>query len=376
MFWKRIIFGCMVLCLLGMAFPVRGMPLSAQSAISMERSNRRVLYEHNAHQKMGMASTTKIMTALIALEQGDLEEMVTVSEQAAGTEGSSMFLRAGEQIKLLDLLYGLLLQSGNDAAIAVAEHIGGDVASFCEQMNQKAEEIGAQNTHFSNPNGLAAEDHYTTAYDLALLTCYALEHPVFAEIVRTKQKRVPWEDRGYDRILTNHNKLLSLYPGSDGVKTGFTKATGRTLVSSATKNGFQVVAVTLRAPDDWNDHIRLLEDAFSRYRFVPVLMEGDFFRSIPLKKGEEDLVGLRVSKTIGILQGMEEEKEYTLQWSVPPEVRAPVFEGDVAGQAELWVDGVQVDQTEVYYDHTVLEKPRPSLWQSYGTMLAVWLQAK
>lgn len=200
--------------------PTHALGVSAQYACLIDSLSGKVLYEKNAYARHSMASTTKIMTALVALENGNMDDVVTVSANAAGTEGSSIYLKAGEKITLQNLLYGLMLESGNDAAIAIAEHIGGSVERFAEMMNEKAASIGANNTQFKNPNGLDEEGHYTTAYDLALITREALRNKNFAEIVATKQKTIRNLDESFPRSLSNHNKLLSLYSGCDGVKTG------------------------------------------------------------------------------------------------------------------------------------------------------------
>lgn len=221
-FVKRI-FSVLVLtaCVISCAKAAAAQPsVSAQSAVVMDAVSGRVLYDKNMEKRCGMASTTKIMTAITALENGNLEETVKVSASAAGVEGSSMYLSAGEEITLENLLYGLMLVSGNDAATAVAEHVGGSVEKFAVMMNEKAQAIGAVNTHFDNPHGLATDTHYTTAKDLATITAYGLKNDKFAEIVATKSKKVPWQGKSYQRQLTNHNKLLSMYEGCVGVKTG------------------------------------------------------------------------------------------------------------------------------------------------------------
>lgn len=265
----------LILAVILFLIPIKGQALSAASAILIDAGSGRVLFESNAYKKMGMASTTKIMTAIVALEKCKMDEVVTVSAHAAATEGSSIWLVAGEHIKMEDLLYGLMLNSGNDAATAIAEHISGDTKKFSELMNEMAGIIGAENTHFTNPHGLADENHYTTAYDLALIARYALQNPTFARIVATKSKTIPKENEKWGRILSNHNKMLLNYKGADGVKTGFTKATGRTLVSSATRDGMQIIAVTLNAPDDWADHAAMLDQGFAKY-------DGN----LPFKQGE------------------------------------------------------------------------------------------
>ena len=242
---------------------------SASSAILMEAESGRVLYEQNAHEERLIASITKLMTALVALESGhDLEETVTVGEACTRAEGSSLYLRPGEEISLKGLLYGVMLRSGNDAALAVAEHCGGSVEEFVGRMNEKAAQLGMVNSHFANPNGLNAEGHYSSAYDMALLARACLENEALAEIAATKSATVD------GRVLTNHNKLLWQYEGCIGLKTGYTEKAGRTLVSAARRGGMTLIAVTLNDPDDWRDHTALLDYGFSTYAPVTLTEEG------------------------------------------------------------------------------------------------------
>ena len=241
---------------------------SASSAILMEAESGRVLYEQNAHEERLIASITKLMTALVALESGhDLEETVTVGEACTRAEGSSLYLRPGEEISLKGLLYGVMLRSGNDAALAVAEHCGGSVEEFVGRMNEKAAQLGMVNSHFANPNGLNAEGHYSSAYDMALLARACLENEALAEIAATKSATVD------GRVLTNHNKLLWQYEGCIGLKTGYTEKAGRTLVSAARRGGMTLIAVTLNDPDDWRDHTALLDYGFSTYAPVTLTEE-------------------------------------------------------------------------------------------------------
>ena len=240
-----------------LAFPCYA--LSAEKAIVMDAQTGRALFEKNADSRSLIASTTKIMTALIVCEQCNVLDRMRIPKEATGIEGSSMYLKVGEVLTIQELLYGLMLQSGNDAAVALAIYCGGTVEGFAELMNDKAHQIGLQNTHFVNPNGLDAPDHYSTARDLATLAAYAMQNPIFSRTVSAKTVRAG------GRTFTNHNKLLWQYPGADGVKTGFTKKAGRILVSAATRDGRRLTAVTINAPDDWDDHKAMLDDGFNRY---------------------------------------------------------------------------------------------------------------
>lgn len=251
------------------------MSVSAESAVLMEQVSGRVLFEKNAHEKKRIASITKIMTALLAVESGKLDEMVTVSSRAFGTEGSSLYLQQGQKMKLKDLVYGLMLRSGNDAAVAIAEHVGGSLEGFELLMNQKAEEIGMENTSFTNPHGLDnTPNHYSTAYDMALLTRYAMNNKTYTKIAGTKNHKAPNPNEPWDYSWNNKNKMLKLYKYSTGGKTGFTKLARRTLVSTATKGDLSLIAVTLNAGDDWNDHMSLFDSGFKDYDLTEIMKSG------------------------------------------------------------------------------------------------------
>ncbi|WP_026906595.1 D-alanyl-D-alanine carboxypeptidase family protein [Paucisalibacillus globulus] len=236
--------------------------VSASNAVLIEQSTGRILFEKNAHEKSNIASITKIMTAIIAIESGKMEEMATASEKAVYTEGSSIYLKQGEKMKLEDLVYGLMLRSGNDSAVTIAEHVGGSEEGFVYLMNEKAKWLSMSNTHFDNPHGLDSDTHYSSAYDMALLMRYAMQNEKFQQI--TGAKSFKSESREYS--WKNKNKLLTVYyQYCTGGKTGFTKQTGRTLVSTATKDEMDLIAVTLNAADDWRDHMEMFEWGFEQY---------------------------------------------------------------------------------------------------------------
>lgn len=282
--------------------------VSAKGAVLIDVNSGRILYEKNPNQQMKIASLTKIMTAIVAIENGNLEDMVTTSDNAFGVEGSSIYLKKGEQLSLENMLYGLMLRSGNDAATAIAEHIGGSIEGFVYLMNEKAMYLGLTNTHFANPHGLDHEQHYSSPRDMAVLTAYALKNPTFKKIVSIKVKSAPMEGQTWNRKWYNKNKMLFKYEWADGVKTGYTRAAKRCLASSATKNGIQLAAITLNANDDWNDHIRMLEYGFNNYKQVELMKDkqiildanddveymvnGSFI--YPLKAGEEELINTKV----------------------------------------------------------------------------------
>ncbi|MBU5594265.1 D-alanyl-D-alanine carboxypeptidase [Amphibacillus sp. MSJ-3] len=235
--------------------------ISAEQAVLMDQESGLILYEKNTDNPQLIASITKVMTAIIAIEHGELTDQVKISQQAVSQEGSSIYLTENESMTLEDLIYGLMLQSGNDAAIAIAEHIGGSADGFVYLMNEKAKWLGMDETHFSNPHGLDADDHYSTAKDMAQLMRYAMEDDVFAEINRTKSYQA--KSRTY--AWQNKNKLLTnYYPYTIGGKTGYTKAAGRTLITVAEKDGTQLIVVTINDPNDWFDHMRLYEWGFEQ----------------------------------------------------------------------------------------------------------------
>ncbi|MBB6635446.1 D-alanyl-D-alanine carboxypeptidase family protein [Cohnella thailandensis] len=267
------------------SLPAVGSPavLHTQAVASslMDVASGRLLSQENGDKELRIASLTKIMTAIVAIENGKLDEVVTVSPRAAGKEGSSLYLKAGEKIKLVDLLYGLMLRSGNDAATAIAEHVGGSVEGFAYLMNLKAEELGMEHSRFANPSGLDQEGHYSSANDLARLASYALHNDTFRSIVRTKVKTAPNPNEKWEYKWINKNKMLLQYEGADGVKTGYTKKALRCLVSSATRNGQQLVAVTLNDRNDWQDHRRLLDYGFEKYPLETVIKKGETVAGYP-----------------------------------------------------------------------------------------------
>ncbi len=259
------IFIFILVTILTLSFPINTIAkpdITARNAVLIDQETGKVLYEKAAHDRHLIASITKMMTAIIAIESGKMEKKVTITNEAVYTEGSSIYLEKGEKIPLEDLVYGLMLRSGNDAATAIAEYVGGSVEGFAYLMNEKAEWLGMENTHFDNPHGLDSKTHYSTAYDMAILTKYAMNNSVFAEI--TSAKSYKSEQRTY--AWGNKHKLLThYYPYTIGGKTGYTKAAGRTLISIAEKNDIILIAVTLQDPNDWQDHIRLFDWGFDQY---------------------------------------------------------------------------------------------------------------
>ncbi len=258
------------------ALPVALTGVSARGAVLLEAESGEVVFGQNQNARLPMASTTKIMTALVALERLPLDTVVTITADSVGVEGSSIYLVEGEKLTLEQLVYALLLESANDAATAIAVAVAGNVEAFAGLMNQKAAALGLTDTHFVNPHGLDHDEHYTTAYELAQIARAALEDPVFRKICSTERKTIPLNGSEGTRVLVNHNKLLNSYDGCIGVKTGFTKKTGRCLVSAAERGGVTLIAVTLNAPDDWRDHTAMLDYGFGLYEAVTLGGEGFF----------------------------------------------------------------------------------------------------
>ncbi len=311
--------------------------ISAESAILIDADSGRVLYEKNAYEKRGIASTTKIMTALVVLENANLNDIVTVSYNAATTEGSSMYLKPNEKITVEGLLYGLMLNSGNDAATALAEHTAESVEEFAKLMNKKAKEIGMNDSLFANPHGLDNQNHYSTAYDMALLTKYAMKNETFKKISGTKNKIIQTLDDKY-KYLTNHNKLLSMYEYCSGVKTGFTKKCGRCLVSFSEKNGVKLVTITLNAPDDWNDHITLYNKYFDIYKHYNIVNISDYVASVNIKNAQEETLKLYTRKAINLTLSEEEYKKIKLEYKYNGTVEAPVYIGQIMGKVNVKLD--------------------------------------
>lgn len=252
---------------------VRGIETSARSAILMDLDSNRILYEKNIHEVRSVASISKIMTAVIAIESGKLDDKVIVGEEIKSAYGSGIYIQVGEELTLRDLLYGLMLRSGNDAALAIANYVGGSVEEFVSMMNKKAKEIKMVNTTFNNPSGLDQEKgNYSTAYDMALLTSYAMKLNDYKKITGTKKYTLTTNKNTYSWI--NKNKLLSIYKHSTGGKTGFTEIAKRTLVSTASKEDTNLVVVTLNDGNDWHDHQNLFEYGFNNYTTLPLLKKG------------------------------------------------------------------------------------------------------
>ena len=313
--------------------------LSARAAVLYEPETERFVYTKNADEKLGMASTTKIMTALVALENLDPDETVAIDDRAVGLEGSSIYLKHGEIMNAEGLIYSLMLQSANDAAAALAYHLSGSIEEFARLMNDKAKAIGLQSTNFTNPHGLDDKMHYTSARDLALITAEALKNEKFKQIVSTERIRVESSDSV--RLLTNHNKLLKNYDGCIGVKTGYTKRCGRCLVSAAVRDELTFISVTLDAPNDWSDHEKMLDLGYSLMRAEIVCAPGDFYYEIPIINGKRDYVSACCDSVRKVIS-YKTDSEIRSHVKLSRYFSAPINNGDVLGCVIFTRDGKEI----------------------------------
>lgn len=339
-------------------------PVSASGAILMEKNSGRVLFEKNADEIHRIASITKIMTAILAIESGKMNDVVTIKKQAVYAEGSSIYLQMGEKIKLEDLVYGLMLRSGNDAANAIADYIGGSIEGFVFLMNQKAEELGMTNTKFANPHGLDdSEDHYSTAYDMALLTRYAMNNKQYQKISGTKVYKFQRENGPQSWI--NKNRLLTeKYKYCTGGKTGFTKRAGRTLVTTAEKNGTELIAVTLKASDDWNDHITMYERGFKEYSLKTIIPKGTLAINTKGLKNKE----LYVKNTIIYPLSKKEYSDLQIEYKLHnPSILAKMNGGRV-GTAIFHFQDKAVEKVPIYIRQTH-KKHEESWWVKLKNIL-------
>ncbi|MBQ8202642.1 MAG: D-alanyl-D-alanine carboxypeptidase [Clostridia bacterium] len=336
---------------------------SALACVIIDENSGRVLLSHNAETALPMASTTKVMTALLALEDGDLDAPVTCSRNAFGVPGTSIYLAQGETLTLREMLMGLMLASGNDAATAIAEHIGGSVEVFCRMMTTRAAELGCKNTVFLTPHGLPCEGHYTTAHDLALIAREAMSHPEFREIVGTSRATIPWEGRSYDRVLNNKNKLLTTYEGATGIKTGYTKKAGRCLVFGAERDGMRIIGVVLNCWDWFNESARLMDIAFELYEAVTMLNAGDTAATLDVQNSDGCTVDAVLSADLTgvVAKGSLPQVEIDL----PSTLDAPVQAGQVLGMARLISNGVTVAESNIIAASDVERDDFPARWLMY-----------
>lgn len=334
--------------------------LTAKSAILIEASTGKVLFELHADERRPPASTTKMMTLITALEHGKLDDYVTASETASQTEGSTIWLSPGEKLKMLDLLYGVMLVSGNDATVAVAEHISGSVEKFSALMTQKAKAIGANNTNFTNSSGLPDPNHYSTAHDLATIAAYGYKNPMFNQIITASRHTMPWAGKDHDREIFNENKLLWQYDGANGVKTGYTDAAGRCLVSGAKRNGIQLIAVVLDSDYMWTDSIALLDYGFQQVRSQSYFTQGDVIRTVRVANGKTESIPLAVKNSVTVPVFEEGGVSgYQTVIEVPNRIEAPVQYGQKLGVAKTFYQGKEIAATDLV---AASSSEKKSLW--------------
>ena len=353
LFHKKICAILLMLAVFLFSSLAQGVSVSARSAAVIEMKTGAVLFEKNADERLGMASTTKIMTAICAIENGNPDDIVNITEEMTNIEGSSIYLKAGEKFTLEELLYGLMLHSGNDAAVAIAIHVGGDVPSFVHLMNETAKKIGLLDTSFQNPNGLYENTHYTTAKELALLTAYACQNELFSRIISTKSKTIGHFEGTQTRYLTNHNRMLKMFKGADGVKTGFTKQAGRCLVTSATREDMRLVCVTLNAPDDWRDHTNLLNDCFEKFTLKNLLEPYSISHTVPVTGGKDSSVP--ITNLEGVTQILEKESVDTIEYEIqtPHFFYAPIQMGTRAGTLLILKNGEEAERIPLMFAGSV-----------------------
>lgn len=346
--------------------------VSARAAVLMEQDSGRVLYARNEHRPMRIASITKIMTAILAIESGKLQDRVTVSSRATKTEGSSLYLKPGEHISLKDLVYGLMLRSGNDSAVAIAEYVGGSLDGFVYMMNEKAREVGMKNTLFRNPHGLDDhDDHYSTAYDMAALTRYAMKNPQFREISSSVLYRSPQEGEKWDRVWRNKNKMLRLYPYSTGGKTGYTKLAKRTLVSTAKKDGMGLIAVTLNDPNDWEDHASMFNWGYRNFDLTSIVRKG-VVDGIKLKAYKNKIEAARTFR-YPLLSTEKKDVRTSVTLYKPPK-SGKWKEGEVPkpiGKMKVMLGGDQLANLPLYYEGKGLVKEdRKNFWSVFKEVVS------
>lgn len=346
----------------GMEAPV----IQGKAAVLMDLGTGRILYAKNQHQRMPPASLTKIMTALLVVEDGHLQKKVRVSRKASETGESTLQLRPGETLTRLQLLYGLMLISANDAAVALSESVASSEDAFVRKMNRRAGELHLRDTHFCNPHGLEAEGHYSSAYDLAVITRKAMADPVFEEVVATKTKTLPWAGQPWDRYLWNKNRLLYRYPGAIGVKTGYTREAGNCVVGAAQRGNLKLIAISLNSPQVYDDLIKLLDYGFSQYqgKTIPVPEER---LQIAVKQGVIDKIQLQPKHRPVVALRPGETGHLSYRVVEPDSITAPVKKNERLGTLKIYLKGRQIGSIDLLASQSVAR--RPSRWERLVTFL-------
>ncbi len=341
-----------------------GPEIAGQSAVVMDSSNGQVLFEQESNQKMYPASTTKIMTAIIALEYGRMDDLVTIPAEASNVEGSAIGLQEGEQISLEDLVYALMLSSGNDSAVAIACHMGGSVEGFTRMMNQKASEIGAVNTHFNNPNGLPDPEHYCSAKDMALIARYAMHNPGFRNVVSTKVKTIHRSDPDAQTYLGNGNRLLWNYDGAVGIKTGYTNIAGQCLVSAAARDGRELITVVFKSEGSniWTDSMKLLDYGFNEFELVCLADAGSFVADVPVSFGIMKTVSIQTGRTMTYNFNRDRPEDISQQIFLDEEIVAPVKAGSKLGELAFFSGELEIGRVDLLAQHEVGRRISAQWW--------------
>lgn len=364
---KRILTILIIIALIFSIFTIyisseEGFRVSARAAALYVPETDTFIYTKNENERLAMASTTKIMTALVALENIPLDTPLEIPREAVGIEGSSLYLEEGEILTAKSLLYGLMLGSANDAAAALAIEISGSVEEFAKLMNERAEKIGLSDTSFKNPHGLDSEGHYTTAHDLAKIAAEALKNENFKEISSSYKKTLESSEK--TRLVVNHNKLLKSYEGCIGVKTGYTKKSGRSLVSAAERDGLTLIAVTIDAPDDWRDHRELLDFGFSLLEKRALAVEGEYKFNLPVFDGEESFVSVSNKDSLYKIFN-KNDNDFNVNIKLNRYTAAPVSEGAVLGELIFSKDGEELARLPLTADKTINKRERKGFFSFF-----------
>lgn len=347
--FKKIISMILAIVLIGNQV-VLGLNVSAKSAVIIDSDTLEVLYGKNENTEQAMASTTKIMTALIVLENTTLEREIEIKKEYASIEGSSMYLQTGEIVTIEELLYGLMLMSGNDSAVALASETTGDYDEFIGLMNEKAKDLGLENTSFANANGLDAENHYTTAYELAILSANALKNEKFAEIVSSKYYT------SETRVMKNHNKLLWNDDEYLGVKTGFTSNAGRCLVTAYNVNGKTLIAVTMDCSNDWQEHENMYNEFKNIYEKYNLYTKDEIYDIIKIMSGNKSETAVVLADNVNLLLTSEQKKKVEIEVLAPKIVYAPIKSGEIYGEVVFKVDEIEIFRTNlIFIENITLE---------------------
>lgn len=335
-----------------------------EAAVVMDSRNGQVLFEKNSHQRIYPASTTKTLTAIIALENGRLDDMVSIPNDACNIEGSAIGLQEGEKISLEDLLYALMLNSGNDSAVAIARHVGGSVDGFVQMMNTKSAELGAVNTHFNNPNGLPEPNHYSTAYDMALISRYAMQNPEFRKIVATKIKTIRRNDPKAQTFLDNHNKMLWRYEGAIGIKTGYTVEARQCLVSAAARQGRELIAVVMKSEGNniWTDTKNLLDYGFDHFNSLSLTEAGKFVTDAPVRFGVSEVVPVQTGYSLTYNFPGDKQAEFRQEVVLKENITAPVKAGAKLGELAFYSGDRELGRVDLVAQQEVKRRISAHWW--------------